>query len=91
MLAIYNIIESLKILMENQNNEVPDSQRSSNQPRISVFGVVRRMREQRLHMVQTISQYEFIYEYLLDYLSDNGLIKLKWPKEDPENSNSEQE
>ena len=31
-------------------------------------------------MVQSISQYEFIYEYILDYLASNQLIKLKFPR-----------
>lgn len=31
-------------------------------------------------MVQSISQYEFIYEYILDYLSSNGVIDLKYPR-----------
>ena len=39
------------------------------------------MREQRYCMVQTVSQYEFIYEYMLDYLSARGIIKLKWPRD----------
>ena len=50
-------------------------------PRISIFGVVRRLREQRYFMVQSVSQYEFIYEYMLDYLASMGLIKLKWPRD----------
>jgi hypothetical protein len=32
-------------------------------------------------MVQSISQYEFIYEFMLDYLSGIGAIKLKWPRD----------
>jgi protein tyrosine phosphatase len=55
MLAIYNIIESLKILLDKPSED------ESNGPRISIFGVVRRLREQRYCMVQTSSQYEFIY------------------------------
>jgi len=31
-------------------------------------------------MVQSVSQYEFIYEYIIDYLSLNGIIKLKHPR-----------
>ena len=31
-------------------------------------------------MVQSISQYEFIYEYILDYLSSSGIIDLKHPR-----------
>ena len=41
---------------------------------------MRRLREQRYCMVQSISQYEFIYEYLTDYLSSQGLINLKFPR-----------
>ena len=83
MIAIYNIIESLKLMLETEQKETSDkgSTKSNSQVRISVFGVVRRMREQRYCMVQTISQYEFIYEYLLDYLSERGLIKLKFPRD----------
>ena len=68
MLAIYNVIESLKVLME-----------SGESPRISIFGVVRRLREQRYCMVQTSSQYEFIYQYILDYLVSNKYIQAKFP------------
>lgn len=31
-------------------------------------------------MVQSVSQYEFIYEYILDYLSSKGFINLKFPR-----------
>jgi hypothetical protein len=31
-------------------------------------------------MVQSISQYEFIYEYILDYLSSKDLVELKFPR-----------
>ena len=73
MLAIYNIIESLKILLEQASEE------ESSGPRISIFGVVRRLREQRYCMVQTSSQYEFIYQYILDYLITNGIIVNAFP------------
>ena len=73
MLAIYNIIESLKILLEQASEE------ESSCPRISIFGVVRRLREQRYCMVQTSSQYEFIYQYILDYLITNGIIVSAFP------------
>ena len=53
---------------------------SNMQPRISIFGVVRRLREQRYCMVQSISQYEFIYEYIIDHLSSEGIIKLQHPR-----------
>ena len=73
IIAIYNIIESLTILLSQDDKE-------NSEPRISIFGVVRRLREQRYCMVQSISQYEFIYEYLTDYLSSQGLIDLKFPR-----------
>ena len=33
-------------------------------PRISIFSTVRRLREQRIWMVQTDDQYDYIYEHL---------------------------
>ena len=49
-------------------------------------------------MVQSISQYEFIYEYILDYLSTKGLVVLKFPRntfgleeEELQNLNAEKE
>ena len=36
-------------------------------PRISVFSIVRRLREQRWTLVKTESQYRSIYEFLLSY------------------------
>jgi len=40
IIAIYNIVESLRILLGNDAET-----QSSNEPRISIFGVVRRLRE----------------------------------------------
>ena len=45
-------------------------------------------------MVQSVSQYEFIYEYLLDYLSTKSLISLKFPRNrfgDEDSLNEEEE
>ena len=75
ILAIYNIIESLNILLQ-----LKGEMSAENIPRVSIFGVVRRLREQRYCMVQSPSQYEFIYEYMLDYLSQSNLIALKFPR-----------
>ena len=41
------------------------SRPSTNNETISVFAVVRRLREQRWSMVRKECQYEFIYSYLL--------------------------
>jgi len=40
-----------------------DSDRK-NEPRVSVFGTVRRLREQRCYMVKKQSQYVFLYTYM---------------------------
>ena len=48
------------------------------EPTLSVFGVVRRLREQRYCMVQATSQYEFIYEYILQWLKSKGFNQEKW-------------
>lgn len=40
-------------------------------PRISVFGAVRKMREQRWNMVKKQVQYSFIYDYLERWVRKN--------------------
>jgi protein tyrosine phosphatase len=40
IIAIYNIVESLRILLENESEK-----QALSEPRISIFGVVRRLRE----------------------------------------------
>ncbi len=42
------------------------------EPRISVFGTVRRLREQRYCMVQVQTQYQFIYEYVNQWIKEKG-------------------
>jgi len=55
LIAIYNLDI---VLRENANNLKP--------VRLSVLGVVRRLREQRWGMVNTSSQYSFIYKFAAD-------------------------
>ena len=38
-------------------------------PKISVFSTIRRLREQRFHLVQMPGQYEFIHDFLKGYLT----------------------
>lgn len=45
LIAIYNVLESLKMLKDNEIGDEKVSSKSNHTPRISVFGVVRRMRE----------------------------------------------
>ena len=42
-----------------------------NKPRLSVFGAVRKMREQRWNMVKKSAQYVFIYGYLERWVRKN--------------------
>ena len=43
---------------------VLENMRLNEEPRLSVFGTVRRMREQRMGMVQTKDQYDFLYQFM---------------------------
>jgi len=82
LIAVYNIIESLKYSMHSSNFEdivkmennlwVEDKKKNwmgiTNQSlcplRVSVFGTVRKMREQRMGMIKNPEQYSFIYKYI---------------------------
>lgn len=57
LIAIFQIVTALErqLLDQTTNPGVV--------PRISIFGTVRRLREQRWGMVQTKEQYEFLYRY----------------------------
>ena len=41
-------------------------------PLISVFSTIRRLREQRYHLVQMPGQYEFIHTFLIGYLAQTN-------------------
>lgn len=64
LIAIYNIIEAIEELVSRDSTENP--------PRVSVFGTVRRLREQRFQMVITEIQYQYLYEYVEHYLKLKG-------------------
>jgi receptor-type tyrosine-protein phosphatase gamma len=80
IIAIYNIQTSLEALIRNHQtlissgrfNSLTEEELEIVDPRISVFGVVRRLREQRYCMVQVQTQYEFIYEYINLWIRDKG-------------------
>jgi receptor-type tyrosine-protein phosphatase gamma len=66
VIALYNL-QLTAIAMSNFVKQTGDIETVS---RLSVFGVVRRLREQRFCMVQTTSQYEFIYEFIDAWLKE---------------------
>jgi protein tyrosine phosphatase len=39
---------------------------------ISVFSIVRRLREQRMCMVETIEQFEFLYDFVCEIVDTHG-------------------
>eukprot|EP00347_Sterkiella_histriomuscorum_P023299 403335178 len=77
ILAIYNIQLSLErlyrnkemLIQNNQYQQLSPEEKEIIEPRVSVFGVVRRLREQRFCMVQVNVQYEFIYQYIRQWLN----------------------
>ncbi len=62
IVAICNIILAVERLAEEERKG------SDQVPRVSVFGTVRRLREQRFCMVQTLEQYQYIYEFLAEWI-----------------------
>lgn len=69
LIAIYNIIRSLNALkIINQTIEFREFRMK---PFFSVFNVVRKLREQRMSMVSSFSQYEFIYAFVLEWVKRN--------------------
>jgi len=80
IIALFNITGALEYLIQQKRTmmeqgkwveQVGDDEK---EPRISVFGTVRRLREQRFCMVQGEIQYQFIYEFMVHWLRENGLI-----------------
>eukprot|EP01016_Furgasonia_blochmanni_P054773 TRINITY_DN9068_c0_g1_i4.p1 TRINITY_DN9068_c0_g1~~TRINITY_DN9068_c0_g1_i4.p1 ORF type:complete len:354 (-),score=54.42 TRINITY_DN9068_c0_g1_i4:149-1150(-) len=65
LMALYNLRVTLKKMMEIYATAPEDKRK---QCRLSVFAVVRRLREQRWGMVNTAEQYAFIYELVADMI-----------------------
>lgn len=55
LIALFQLVQTIKILQEDA--------------RLSVFGTVRRLREQRWGMVQTKDQYDFLYRFMEDWIN----------------------
>ena len=58
IIAIYNIYKCIQIQKQNNINE----------PIINIFNVVRLLREQRIGMVSSVSQYRCILKFCLEYI-----------------------
>ena len=79
LISIFSIIDAIEKIQEQKEAleklEIDDSIRQDyklwGQPRISVFGTVRKMREQRWNMVKKLVQYGFIYEYVERWVRKN--------------------
>ena len=84
LIALFNIIESLLYTVDEQNYQDVSTSLLTNEYmiknfkqvihhplRISVFGCVRKLREQRMNMVKTFEQYTFIYGFLERWLNKN--------------------
>ena len=73
IVGLYCMVTALESLVKEENN-----------PRVSVFGTVRRLREQRWGMVQTKEQYSFLYHYMenwiTSYLSRRSFDEEEFPE-----------
>lgn len=65
LIAIYNITRCLKRIKELKANDTTII------PKINVFNVVRKLREERYKMVIDKRQYQFIYEFCLEWIASN--------------------
>mmetsp|Transcript_24992 Transcript_24992/g.27676 ORF Transcript_24992/g.27676 Transcript_24992/m.27676 type:complete len:336 (+) Transcript_24992:255-1262(+) len=52
----------------NEISEIIERFHDFDKPRLSIFGTVRKIKEQRFGMVKTQKQYEFLYAYMENYL-----------------------
>mmetsp|Transcript_32137 Transcript_32137/g.31887 ORF Transcript_32137/g.31887 Transcript_32137/m.31887 type:complete len:205 (-) Transcript_32137:24-638(-) len=55
LIALFQMVQTIKLMKEDA--------------RISVFGTVRRLREQRWGMVQTKDQYDFLYRFMDEWIN----------------------
>ena len=64
LIAIYNAISTIQHYIDSKNVD---------NGKISVFAIVRRLREQRYHMVHNEMQYEFIYQFIHYWFNKLGI------------------
>jgi protein tyrosine phosphatase len=65
-ISTYNIVKCLTI-----TNTVNKTSIVKTTPFLSIFNVVRKLREQRFGMVTDSTQYKFIYEYITEWVKKN--------------------
>lgn len=75
-------VNNYNYIQKTQNNEwieqkrnKPNSDKFAHQSlcplRVSVFGCIRKIREQRMNMVKTKDQYAFVYKYVQRWVNKN--------------------
>ena len=82
LIALYALVEQVEYQMKMRNekngerhHEFVDTYYEDSNPinheRVSIFGTVRRIREQRWNLVKLCEQYKYIYAYMKLWLSKN--------------------
>lgn len=76
LITIYSILESVEAMCQLEEVPAPTEDiikkfPNWKRPRISVFGAVRKMREQRWNMVKKNVQYSFVYLYMERWVRKN--------------------
>ena len=78
IIALYSIIESIEYQIDNrlalQDMQVPDHYyvEPEGGERVSIFGIVRRLREQRWNMVKNAEQYKYVYTFAREWIKINS-------------------
>lgn len=67
-IGIYNCISAIEEMLK---SNLKNNLETQIEPFVSVFGVVRRLREQRYGMVQTEEQYKYIYNFVKMWIIQN--------------------
>ena len=76
LIAIYNCISTIQHYVDAQMEQ---------KGKLSIFAIVRRLREQRYHMVHNELQYEFIYQFVHFWFSKLGIDDTNRPQRKIEN------
>eukprot|EP01017_Pseudomicrothorax_dubius_P006775 TRINITY_DN119_c0_g1_i2.p1 TRINITY_DN119_c0_g1~~TRINITY_DN119_c0_g1_i2.p1 ORF type:complete len:359 (+),score=57.07 TRINITY_DN119_c0_g1_i2:318-1394(+) len=66
LIALYQLVNYLDLYEKTYRDDLDDEVKA--EYRISIFGTVRRIREQRWGLVQTFAQYNLIYEFIANHI-----------------------